>query len=153
VGYAGMAQDLLNNLGVLALFEHEGCKGVPEVVGVSGFRQASCAHERLEVAPDQVVPAQRTASLRIPSTLLTGSGSASTSGNSVGAVPSWGGASTPMMTIPPTVLANAQQSLARDFVQGTPPLYSTLRPSGSRRVRVASGLSVPRKASAYLHLH
>ena len=50
VRYAGMAQDLLNNLGVLALFEHKGGKGVPEVVGASGFRQASCAHERLEGA-------------------------------------------------------------------------------------------------------
>ena len=39
VGYAGMAQDLLNNLGVLALFEHKGGEGVPEIVGASGLRQ------------------------------------------------------------------------------------------------------------------
>ncbi len=64
MGYAGVTQYLLNNLGVLPLFEHEGCKGVPKIVGASGFRQAGCPHERLEVAPDQVVPAHRTTSLR-----------------------------------------------------------------------------------------
>jgi hypothetical protein len=45
VGYARMAQDLLNNLGVLALFEHEGCKGVPEVVILSAAtrsKRTSC---------------------------------------------------------------------------------------------------------------
>jgi len=33
VGYAGVAQYLLDNLGVFALFEHESGEGVPEVVG------------------------------------------------------------------------------------------------------------------------
>ena len=40
VGYAGVTQYLLNNLGVLPLFKHEGGEGVPEVVRPSGFRQA-----------------------------------------------------------------------------------------------------------------
>jgi len=38
MGYAGMAQYLLNDLRILALFEHKGSEGVPEIVGASGFR-------------------------------------------------------------------------------------------------------------------
>ena len=64
MGYAGVAQYLLNNLGVLALFKHKGGEGVPEVVGASGLRQAGRPHERLEVAPNQIVPTHRTTSLR-----------------------------------------------------------------------------------------
>jgi hypothetical protein len=41
MSYARVAQDLLNNLRVLALFEHEGGESVPEIVGASGFRQAA----------------------------------------------------------------------------------------------------------------
>ncbi len=32
MSYAGVAQYLLNDLGVLALFEHQGGEGVPEIV-------------------------------------------------------------------------------------------------------------------------
>ena len=64
MSYARVAQYLLDDLRVLALFEHEGSEGVPEIIGASSFRQAGCAHERLEIAPDQVVPAHRAASFR-----------------------------------------------------------------------------------------
>ncbi len=64
MGYAGVTQDLLNNLGILPLFEHEGGESVSEIVGASGRRQAGFARERLKIAPDQVVPVHRTTSLR-----------------------------------------------------------------------------------------
>ena len=63
MGYAGVAQYLLDDLGVLALFEHESGEGVPKIVGAGSLRQASRAHEGLEVAPNQVVPAHRPTNL------------------------------------------------------------------------------------------
>jgi hypothetical protein len=64
MSYARVTQYLLYELGVLALFEHEGSESVPEIVEASGFRQARCAHKRLQVAPDQVVPAHQTPCIR-----------------------------------------------------------------------------------------
>ena len=41
MSYARVAQYLLNDLGVLALFEYEGSEGEPEIVGASSFRGTS----------------------------------------------------------------------------------------------------------------
>jgi hypothetical protein len=41
MSYARVAQYLLDDFRVLALFEHEGSESVPEIVGASSFRGAS----------------------------------------------------------------------------------------------------------------
>lgn len=64
MGCSGVAQYLLDDLGILALFEHEGGEGVPKIVGAGSLRQASRTHEGLKVALNQVVPTHRVTSPR-----------------------------------------------------------------------------------------
>ncbi len=64
MGYAGVAQYLLDDLGILALFEYEGGEGVPKIVGAGSLGQASRTHEGLEVALNQVVPTDQVTSPR-----------------------------------------------------------------------------------------
>ena len=62
VGYTGVDQYLMDDLGVLALLEHEGGEGVPKIVGAGFLEQVSRAHVRREVAPNQVISAHRATS-------------------------------------------------------------------------------------------
>ncbi len=51
-----MPKNLLDNLGVFALLEHERGEGVPEIVEAYFFGQAGLLQERLEVPLDETFP-------------------------------------------------------------------------------------------------
>ena len=51
-----MSEDLLNNLGVFALLEHEGGEGVPEIVEAHSFGHARLLQERLKVSLNEALP-------------------------------------------------------------------------------------------------